>query len=132
MPIDVSPLFQPLTVRGKTFSNRIVAPPMVVARGIGTPEAIDWYGGLARGGAGFVIVEATDMPRLIGGGPEGYPQVAPEDLRRQVGAIHAGGALAGFRNVGASVSMVEEEDTEITAIRTLSPMEFATPTTETK
>ncbi len=43
-----------------------------------------------------------------------------------------GGALAGFRNVGASVSMVEEEDTEITAIRTLSPMEFATPTTETK
>ncbi len=43
-----------------------------------------------------------------------------------------GGALAGFRNVGASVSMVEVDDVDISAIRTLSPMEFATPTTETK
>lgn len=43
-----------------------------------------------------------------------------------------GGALAGFRNAGASVSMAEEEDLEITATRTISPMEFATPAPETK
>lgn len=43
-----------------------------------------------------------------------------------------GGALAGFRNAGATVTMVEEEDIEITAVRTLTPLEYATPVTETK
>jgi 2,4-dienoyl-CoA reductase-like NADH-dependent reductase (Old Yellow Enzyme family) len=95
--MNVTPLYQPLPVRARIVPNRIVAPPMVVARGIGTPEAIDWYGKLAAGGAGLVVVEATDMPTLVGGGPEGYPQVTLDDLRRQVDAIHAHGALAAIQ-----------------------------------
>lgn len=43
-----------------------------------------------------------------------------------------GGALAGFRNAGASVSMAEVEDVEITATRPIPPMEFATPTPESE
>lgn len=43
-----------------------------------------------------------------------------------------GGALAGFRNAGANVTMVEQDDVDIVATRTLPPMEYATPTTETK
>lgn len=43
-----------------------------------------------------------------------------------------GGAFASFRNAGASASMVEKENLEISATRTLEPMEFATPATETE
>jgi len=43
-----------------------------------------------------------------------------------------GGALAGFRNVGANVSMSEVDDLDITAVRTITPTEFATPVEETK
>ncbi len=43
-----------------------------------------------------------------------------------------GGALAGFRNTGAGVSMTEEDDVQVTATRTISPTEFATPTPETE
>lgn len=43
-----------------------------------------------------------------------------------------GGALAGFRNTDATVTMVENEGVDITAVRDLAPLEFATPTEETK
>jgi len=43
-----------------------------------------------------------------------------------------GGALAGFRNAGANVSMAEEPDVEIDATRDISPLEFATPAPETQ
>lgn len=43
-----------------------------------------------------------------------------------------GGALAGFRNAGASVSMAEDPTIEITATRSITPLEFATPTPETQ
>ena len=57
-------LFQPLTVRGTTFRNRIWVPAMcqysVIERD-GIPT--DWHlvnlGAMARGGAGLVISEAT-------------------------------------------------------------------------
>lgn len=43
-----------------------------------------------------------------------------------------GGALAGFRNAGASVEMIEHDDLQIDAVRSIAPMEFATPNPETK
>lgn len=41
-----------------------------------------------------------------------------------------GGALAGFRNAGGSVTMTEAEAVEITAVREMKPLEYATPSPE--
>jgi NADPH2 dehydrogenase len=87
---DVSPLFEPLVVRDKTLPNRIVVPPMVVNRGINTRAACDWYGERARGGAGLVIVEATNVTGFVG-------RYSAEDLAPLAQAIHEGGALAAIQ-----------------------------------
>ncbi|MCC6443104.1 MAG: hypothetical protein IT210_06555 [Armatimonadetes bacterium] len=65
---DIAPLFAPMQVGNKIFRNRIVLPPMVVSRGIDTPEAREWYARRARGGVALVIVEATDS--LLRGKPD--------------------------------------------------------------
>ena len=88
--LDVSPLFQPLNVRTKTLRNRIVMPPMVVLRGLTTPEGIEWYGRHAQGGVGLVIVEATDVSRF-------GTAFTAENMSPLTEAIHAGGALAAIQ-----------------------------------
>ena len=90
MTLDMAPLFAPLQVRGRQLRNRIVFPPMVVQRGITTPEGIAWYGEHARGGVALVIVEATNVVDF------GRPLTA-EKLELLVNAIHDGGALAAIQ-----------------------------------
>jgi 2,4-dienoyl-CoA reductase-like NADH-dependent reductase (Old Yellow Enzyme family) len=90
MTIDVSPLFEPLEVRGKTFRNRIVMPPMVQLRGITTPDGIAWYKEHARGGVGLVIVETTGVHRF-------GTELTAENLKPLVDAIHGEGALAAIQ-----------------------------------
>lgn len=98
-------LFEPLTLRRLTVRNRIWVPPMCqysVETGDGIAAA--WhqvhYGGLARGGAGAVIVEATGIT------PEG--RISPKDLglwndaQRDalapiVDFMHSQGAAAGIQ-----------------------------------
>ena len=93
-------LFQPFTLRGLQVRNRLWVAPMCqysVAERDGIPR--DWHlqhiGGLARGGAGLVVVEATAVV------PEG--RISPEDLgiwgeeherafRRVVDIAHSHGA----------------------------------------
>jgi 2,4-dienoyl-CoA reductase-like NADH-dependent reductase (Old Yellow Enzyme family) len=58
----MSRLFSPLTLRGTTFRNRVwVAPMCQYSSDVGYPN--DWHlahlGGLARGGSGLVMQEAT-------------------------------------------------------------------------
>jgi 2,4-dienoyl-CoA reductase-like NADH-dependent reductase (Old Yellow Enzyme family) len=58
----MSRLFSPLTLRGTTFRNRVwVAPMCQYSADEGYPN--DWHlvhlGGLARGGSGLVMQEAT-------------------------------------------------------------------------
>ena len=90
MSPDVSPLFEPLTVKTKVFRNRIVMPPMVVLRGLTTREGVEWYGEHARGGVAAVIVEATAVERF-------GSELTAENLKPLVEAIHAGGALAAIQ-----------------------------------
>ena len=57
-------LFEPITLRGVTARNRLWVPPMCQYSAEGQDGvATDWHmvhlGGLARGGAGAIIVEAT-------------------------------------------------------------------------
>lgn len=70
----MSNLFSPLTLRGTTFANRAWVSPMCQYSSVdGHPT--DWHlvhlGGLARGGAGLVMTEATAVT------PEG--RISPAD-----------------------------------------------------
>jgi 2,4-dienoyl-CoA reductase-like NADH-dependent reductase (Old Yellow Enzyme family) len=86
---DVSPLFSPLQVAGKTLRNRIVMPPMVVNRNLAGPDGREWYGRRAKG-VGLVIVESTNMVEFDG-------RLTADNLRPLVDAIHQGGAIAAIQ-----------------------------------
>jgi len=83
--ISYAPLFEPVAVRGKTFRNRIVMPPMVSLRNILSAEGRRWYAEHARGGVGLVIVEGTPLGLLV-------EEFLPE-LRMLVEAVHEHGSL---------------------------------------
>lgn len=99
----MSALFQPYTLKGITLRNRIVVPPMCQYMAV-DGRANDWhlshYAGMARGGAGLVIVEATAVA------PEG--RITPgctgiwnDDLAQAfvpvVKAIKAAGSVPGIQ-----------------------------------
>lgn len=70
-------LFEPLTLRGTTFRNRIWIPPMCqymvdAEDGVPTPWHLMHLGSFARGGAGAIVVEASGVV------PEG--RISPRDL----------------------------------------------------
>jgi len=110
MAPDVSPLFQSQQVRNKELRNRVVMPPMVVLRGVTTPEGVEWYGEHARGGVGLVIVEATSVNRF-------GTELTEKNLTPLVDAIHDGGALAAIQlfpvDFGQSVAPAELDGEQI-------------------
>lgn len=70
-------LFEPITLRGLAVRNRIWVPPMCQyaveeRNGVATPWHMVHLGGMARGGVGAIIVEATAV------NPEG--RISPKDL----------------------------------------------------
>lgn len=97
--------FEPLTLRGMTTRNRVWVPPMCqysaeAQDGIATNWHMVHLGGLARGGAGAILVEATAVT------PDG--RISPQDLglwnaaQRDalvpiVGFIQSQGAKAGIQ-----------------------------------
>ena len=99
----VTHLFQPLTLRGTTFPNRAWVAPMCQYSAVdGVPG--DWHlvhlGGLAKGGFGLVLAEATAVV------PEG--RISPQDTgiwnddqqhawARIVDFAHAQGTLIGVQ-----------------------------------
>ena len=115
-------LFEPLTLRGVTFRNRIWVPPMCQYSaenqdGAATPWHVVHYGGLARGGAGAIIVEATGVT------PEA--RISAQDLglwndeQRDalipvVDFMHSQGAAAGIQlaHAGRKASTYPEWGTE--------------------
>lgn len=98
-------LFEPITLRGMTARNRLWVPPMCqysvdAHDGVATDWHLVHLGGLARGGAGVVVVEATAVT------PQG--RISPKDLglwndQQQkalapiVEFIHSQGAKAGIQ-----------------------------------
>jgi NADPH2 dehydrogenase len=95
MALDIVPLFASLSIKHRLLRNRLVMPPMVVNRGITTPEGIAWYERRARGGAGLVIVEATWITRF-------GRELTAENLRPLVVAMHEAGALAAIQLFAAT------------------------------
>ena len=96
-------LFDPLSIRGLTFANRVFVSPMCEYSSV-DGYANDWHfvhlGSRAVGGAGLVLTEATAIL------PEG--RISPQDLgiwsddhieplARIVRFIHAQGSVAGMQ-----------------------------------
>ena len=99
--MDVTPLFQPLSVRGKLLPNRIVMAPTTTRRPLGSPQSISWYAEHARGEAGLVIVESSPAHILA-------DQQSLAALRPLVEAIHGGGALAAIQMVASAETSDEQ------------------------
>lgn len=136
----MSQLFSPFSLKDTTLRNRIAIPPMCQYSAV-DGLANDWhqfhYSGLARGGAGLVIVEATAVA------PEG--RISPkclglwndqqsEKLTGIAQSIKAGGAVPGIQiaHAGrkASANIPWEGDDHIPegdhrAWQTLSPSPVA-------
>ncbi|WP_028311537.1 NADH:flavin oxidoreductase/NADH oxidase [Derxia gummosa] len=96
-------LFSPFTLKGVTLRNRIAVPPMCqysATDGLANDWHLSHYAGLARGGAGLVIVEATGVS------PEGritpaclglWNDAQMTALAPLAAAIKAGGAVPGIQ-----------------------------------
>ena len=99
----MSALFQPFSLKEITLRNRIAVPPMcqyMAVDGVANDWHLSHYAGMARGGAGLVIVEATAVA------PEG--RITPgctgiwnDDLAQAfvpvVKAIKAAGSVPGIQ-----------------------------------
>ncbi|WP_166969776.1 NADH:flavin oxidoreductase/NADH oxidase [Brevibacterium atlanticum] len=115
-------LFEPLTLRGLTFRNRIWVPPMCQYSvtgedGVAAPWHAVHYGSMARGGAGAIIVEATGVV------PEGrisardlglWNDTQRDALAPIVDFVHSQGAAAGIQlaHAGRKASTFPEWGTD--------------------
>lgn len=101
----ISPLFEPFTIRSMTTRNRLWVPPMcqysvTECDGLPTAYHIGHYSSLARGGAGAVIVEMTNIepagrisPNCLGLWSDEHT----EAFKPVVEAIQVSGAKAGIQ-----------------------------------
>ena len=96
-------LFSPITLRGRSFANRVVMAPMTRRKaaedGIATPEIAAYYARRAAGGVGLIVSEGVaideshsfdtlTVPRMV-------TEAQIEGWRGVVEAVHAeGGAFA--------------------------------------
>jgi 2,4-dienoyl-CoA reductase-like NADH-dependent reductase (Old Yellow Enzyme family) len=99
----MSALFTPFTLKGVTLRNRIAVPPMCQYSAI-DGLINDWhqahYAGIARGGPGLVIVEATAVSpdgRISPGDLGIWSDAQAAGLAQVALAIKAGGAVAGIQ-----------------------------------
>ncbi|MDO7836352.1 12-oxophytodienoate reductase [Sphingobium sp. HBC34] len=71
LPLDLSPMFQPLTIRGLTLPNRFAMAPMTRSfcpDNLPGDDVAGYYQRRAEGGTGLIITEAigTDHPAAVG------------------------------------------------------------------
>src|SRR5579862_8744462 len=97
---DLSPLFQPLTVRGVTLRNRVVMSPMTrffSPGGVPTDEVAAYYARRAAGGAGLIITEgvAINAPAAVDDGniPVMHGAAARDGWRNVVDRVHEAGGI---------------------------------------
>ncbi len=96
-------LFDPITIKNLSLSNRIVVAPMTRMRagdsGVPTPEMIAYYARFATGGAGLIITEGVYTDLFASKGYFGEPGlVTPEQTdgwRKVADAVHASGGKIG-------------------------------------
>lgn len=96
-------LFSPLTLRGTTFRNRVWAAPMCQYCAV-DGHVNDWHlvhlGGMARGGAGLVLTEATAITpdgRTTGSDAGIWSDAHAQSFERIVAFIRSQGAVPGVQ-----------------------------------
>ena len=96
-------LFSPFSLKGITLRNRIAIPPMCqysAHEGYLSPWHTTHYAGMARGGAGLVIVEATAVSaegRITPGCAGLWEDGQIEGMAQVAAAIKAAGAVPGIQ-----------------------------------
>ncbi|KAJ5579545.1 uncharacterized protein N7459_005530 [Penicillium hispanicum] len=96
-------LFQPLTIRGQTFQNRVGVAPMCqysAENGHMTPWHMAHYGGIAMRGPGMTIIEATSVVpegRITPGCTGLWQDSQIEPLRQIVEFAHSQGQKIGIQ-----------------------------------
>ena len=96
-------LFDPFSLKGITLRNRIAASPMCQYRatdGVVSDWHLPHYAGLARGGAGLIVLEATAVSkegRITPGDLGIWNDAQAEALRPIIQAIKAAGATPGIQ-----------------------------------
>ena len=97
-------LFEPFTIRGTTFRNRIMMAPMIQASADARGAASDWhlvhYGARAVGGVGLIMVEATAVAsngRITEADLGLYDDSQIDGLARVVAFCQAQGAKVGVQ-----------------------------------
>ena len=99
----MSALFTPFTLKDATLRNRIAVPPMCqysAHDGVVNEWHQAHYAGLARGGAGLVIVEATAVSpegRITPGCTGLWNDAQAEGMARIAASIRAAGAVPGIQ-----------------------------------
>lgn len=99
----MSALFTPFTLKGITLRNRIAVPPMCqysATDGVTNEWHLGHYTGLARGGAGLVIVEATAVSpegRITPGCTGLWNDTQAEGMATIAAAIKQAGAVPGIQ-----------------------------------
>lgn len=99
----MSALFSPFHLKDVTLKNRIAVPPMCqysAVEGFTNDWHLAHYTGVARGGAGLVIVEATAVSpegRITPGCTGLWNDEQSEGMTRIAAAIKAGGAVPGIQ-----------------------------------
>jgi 2,4-dienoyl-CoA reductase-like NADH-dependent reductase (Old Yellow Enzyme family) len=100
---NMSVLFTPFKLKDVTLRNRIAVPPMcqyVAVEGRINDWHLAHYTGLARGGAGLVIVEATAVAaegRITPGCAGLWSDAHAEGMARIAAAIKSAGAVPGIQ-----------------------------------
>ncbi|KAI2922042.1 hypothetical protein CBS147343_3299 [Aspergillus niger] len=96
-------LFQPLTIRGQTFQNRLGLAPMCqysADDGHMTPWHIAHYGGIAQRGPGMMIIEATGVApegRITPGCVGLWKDSQIEPIRQVIEFAHSQGQKIGVQ-----------------------------------
>ena len=102
----MSALFTPFTLKDVTLRNRIAVPPMcqyTANDGFVNEWHQTHYAGMARGGAGLVIVEATAVSpegRITPGCAGLWNDAQVEGMAHIATRIKAAGAVAGIQSLG--------------------------------
>jgi 2,4-dienoyl-CoA reductase-like NADH-dependent reductase (Old Yellow Enzyme family) len=81
--LDISPLFQPLTIKGVTFANRFAMPGMQrgwCRDGAPTEQMADYYRRRAQGGVSLIITEAVAIDHPAATQAPSYGRMIPSAL----------------------------------------------------
>ena len=94
----ISPLLQPLTLRGLTLPNRVAMAPMTRYRspqGLPTAEVASYYARRAATGLGAVFTEGVAVPHYAAGDHPDIPRLDGAEVlarwKEVIGAVHAAG-----------------------------------------